>query len=344
LPTVTIKVTDPTNADAPYDISDAAGPFRQSQASLTVDVAWNTIDFNNLGSGSATAPDAGTPALPVRINFLGDGVTKNADLTFTATSSIPIPLFMTGSGVAILEGRPRVDADGDSELESLPVAASGITFAVTDSSPQPRRQVVDLARCNECHNVLSLHGGNRTDNTELCTTCHNPNNTDIARRGPPCSNLPTDPVEPGLGPDDMAIDFKFMIHQIHSANFQVCGFGNSIHDFTDLRFPGKLNNCEGCHRPNTYYPVDSALVQATTFDANDRTTLADDRAVSPNASACSACHTSTLAHEHIKQNGGDFNAGKTADGKLISTGTETCALCHGPGRIADVKLMHGVGQ
>ena len=29
---------------------------------------------------------------------------------------------------------------------------------------------------------------------------------------------------------------------------------------------------------------------------------------------------------------------------LISTGTETCALCHGPGRIADVKLMHGVGQ
>ena len=105
-----------------------------------------------------------------------------------------------------------------------------------------------------------------------------------------------------------------------------------------------LNNCEGCHRPNTYYPVDSALVQATTFDANDRTTLADDRAVSPNASACSACHTSTLAHEHIKQNGGDFNAGKTADGKLISTGTETCALCHGPGRIADVKLMHGVGQ
>jgi hypothetical protein len=51
-----------------------------------------------------------------------------------------------------------------------------------------------------------------------------------------------------------------------------------------------------------------------------------------------------LAHEHIKQNGGDFNAGKTADGKLISTGTETCALCHGPGRIADVKLMHGVGQ
>jgi OmcA/MtrC family decaheme c-type cytochrome len=219
-----------------------------------------------------------------------------------------------------------------------------LTFGITDSSPQARRQVVDLQRCNECHNVLTLHGGNRTDNTELCATCHNPNNTDINRRGAPCGNPPTDPVAPGLGPVDMAIDFKFMIHQIHSANYQVCGFNNSIHDFTDLRFPGRLNNCEGCHRPDTYYPVDGTRVQATTVVAGDRTTLADDRAVSPNASACSGCHTDTLAREHMEQNGGDFNAGKTVEGTMISTGVETCVLCHGPGRIADVKLMHGVGQ
>ena len=30
IPTVTIRVTDPTNGDAPYDITDPAGPFRQS--------------------------------------------------------------------------------------------------------------------------------------------------------------------------------------------------------------------------------------------------------------------------------------------------------------------------
>jgi OmcA/MtrC family decaheme c-type cytochrome len=250
---------------------------------------------------------------------------------------------MTGSGAAILEGRPRVDANGDGALESLPVAASGISFAITDGSPVPRRQVVELGRCNECHNVLSLHGGNRTDNTELCTTCHNPNNTDIARRAPPCSNLPTD-ATPGLGPVEYPIDFKFMIHQIHSANAKVCGFANSIHDFTDLRFPGKLNNCEGCHRPGTYYPVDGALVQATSILTFDRTRLDDDVAVSPNASACSGCHTDSLAHVHMEQNGGDFNAGKTAEGVMISAGVETCALCHGPGRIADVKLMHGLSQ
>jgi cytochrome c553 len=85
-------------------------------------------------------------------------------------------------------------------------------------------------------------------------------------------------------------------------------------------------------------------VQATTFDANDRTTLADDRAVSPNAAVCSSCHTDTVAREHMQLNGGDFNAGKTVEGTMISSSIETCALCHGPGRVADVKLVHGVGQ
>ena len=42
------------------------------------------------------------------------------------------------------------------------------------------------------------------------------------------------------------------------------------------------------------------------------------------------------------QNGGDFNAGKAADSTLISSGVETCELCHGSGRAADVEEVHGV--
>jgi OmcA/MtrC family decaheme c-type cytochrome len=68
----------------------------------------------------------------------------------------------------------------------------------------------------------------------------------------------------------------------------------------------------------------------------------DDVVVSPNTSACSGCHVSDLAKQHMMQNGGDFNARKAADSSLISSGVETCELCHGPGRTADVEMVHGV--
>jgi len=46
----------------------------------------------------------------------------------------------------------------------------------------------------------------------------------------------------------------------------------------------------------------------------------------------------------MTQNGGDFDATKAADSTLISTGVETCELCHGEGRSADVVDMHEVGE
>ena len=59
---------------------------------------------------------------------------------------------------------------------------------------------------------------------------------------------------------------------------------------------------------------------------------------------CSACHVSSLAAEHMKQNGGDFEATKAPDSTLISSGVETCELCHGEGGIADVEAVHHVRE
>jgi len=343
-PTVTIRVVDPTNGNAPYDIKAAGGPFQNSAASLAVDVAWSTRpDFTNTGSGSAT-PTTGSPAQPVRIDFKANGV-PDPDFAggFKATATVAIPAGTTGSGAAIIEGRPGVDVTGDGVPDRIAVASVGRTFAITDATPVAYRRIVDIAKCNDCHQQLTLHGDGRTDNAELCAACHNPNATDIVRRvaGSDCESV-TGTL------DDETIDFKVMVHAIHAGPvgaYKVCGFGNTGYDFSHVVYPGKLNNCEGCHLPGTYYPPDPTMALATTIDAApDRSTPLGDVAISPGAAVCSACHKGESARLHMQLSGGSFDAVKAADGTIPGAPLETCRTCHGEGRSADVKVLHGVGE
>lgn len=336
-PSVTISVTDPTNGDAPYNLHTSA-PFTQcagGASRLSVNVAWSTGDYTNRDSGSL-------PALPVTMNPLnacGGSSTDNGDGTFTVTSTTAIPATASGSAAIVIEGHPALDADDDGAIDRIAVTNAVAYAPITDAEAVPRRSVVDIEKCDDCHNQLSLHGNNRTDNPAVCVTCHNPNMTDVAQRaGEPCSST--------FGPDDTSVDFKRMIHGIHASNaigqtYDVCGFRNSAHSF-DVHYPGRLNNCEGCHTEDSYYPVDPGTILGTTVDANDVSTVTDDRVISPNTAVCSACHVSALATEHMQQNGGDFNATKAADSTLISAGVETCVVCHGPGRTADVKEKHAI--
>jgi OmcA/MtrC family decaheme c-type cytochrome len=344
-PTVTIRVVDPTNGNAPYDIKAAGGPFQNSSASLAVDIAFSTQpDFTNTGSGSAPTPTTGTPAQPIRIDFKATAVPDPAfPGGFMATAAVPIPAGATGSGEALIEGRPAVDVNGDGTPDRIAVTSVGEAFAITDATAVPYRQVVDIEKCNDCHENLTLHGNSRTGNTELCATCHNPNATDIARRvaGTSCETV-TGTL------DDQTIDLKFMIHAIHSgeiAGYKVCGYNNTGYDFSHVKYPGKLENCEGCHLPDTYYPPNSATAIATTIDAGpDRSTPAGDVAISAASAACSACHTSDTAQLHMELNGGSFTAVKAADSTTPGAPVETCDTCHGAGKPVDVKTEHGVGE
>jgi OmcA/MtrC family decaheme c-type cytochrome len=337
-PAVTFSVTDPTNNDAPYDVQ-ADAPFTTcagGASRLSVNVAWSTSDYTNTGSGVL-------PALPIQMNPLtacGGASTANGDGSFTVTSTTAIPLTATGSAAAAIEGHPAVDVDNDGNVDRIAVTNAVAYAPITDATAAARRSVVDIVKCDDCHNQLSQHGNNRTDKPEVCVTCHNPNMTDVNRRsGGDCLA--------DLGADDQTIDFKRMIHAMHAsgtigAPFEVCGFGNRAHTF-DYVYPGRLNNCEGCHLADTYYPVDPAQVLGTTIDVNDPATPTDDLVFSPNASVCSACHIEPADIAHMELNGGDFSATKAADYTLISSEVEQCVICHGPGRAIDVKVVHEVG-
>ncbi len=84
--------------------------------------------------------------------------------------------------LGLLRRRPpsRVLID-DGTLEGMAVTEGAFNplyyAAVTDSEAMPRREVVSIDKCNVCHDMLALHGGQRF-NTQECVFCHRPNNTD----------------------------------------------------------------------------------------------------------------------------------------------------------------------
>jgi OmcA/MtrC family decaheme c-type cytochrome len=334
-PVVEFSVTDPTNGDAPYDIQNdsefttcAGGASR-----LAIGIAWDTADYHNNDSGNS-------PGLGISMNPLsacGGTSTALGGGVFSVTSPTAVPATAGGSLAVTIDGHPAVDIDGT--VERIAVTNVVAYAPITDAEAMPRRDAVVIEKCDDCHSQLSMHGNNRTDNIQVCVTCHAPNVTDVNRRAGQC--------EIDLGLDDTSVDMKYMIHRIHASGatgvpYEVCGFGNSTHIY-NVVYPGKLNNCEGCHKAGEYYPVDPAEVLGTTVDTGaDLATPTDDVAISPNSSACSGCHTSELAKNHMEQNGGDFSATKAADSTLISSGAETCALCHGEGRSADVTVVHGI--
>ena len=337
-PIVDYRVNNP-DTGTPWNLLTDEEWTTCGPARLAVGIAWDTADYHNNGTGS-------TPGLGISIGAIpcnGALPEDRGNGIFRVTSPTPVPANAGGSLAVTMDGHAAVNIDGS--LEQIAVTNAVRYAAIGAGTTTARRNVVDIDKCDDCHNQLSMHGGNRTDKIEVCVTCHAPNATDINRRLEPCvTDLGTD--------DDATIDMKVMIHALHAFDYtneaySACGFrfpsGGTAHTF-DFVYPGRLNNCEGCHVEDGFYPVDPTQVLGTTVDANDPADVTDDVVVSPNSAVCSSCHVSDLAANHMQQNGGDFDARKDVDSNLVSSGNETCQLCHGPGASADTAVIHGVGE
>jgi OmcA/MtrC family decaheme c-type cytochrome len=348
---VTIKVSNPVTSTN-YTLTDPAftntipctpvppaTTCTPTAARLRVRIAYTTQNYTSPGSGS-------NPGQPILIDFLsstGGAAVANADGTYTKTAAVAFPAsgLIGDSGVVFVEGRTILNVAPTGQPASF--AEIGVTssdplyFPITGTTATARRAIVNVQKCNDCHKSLQFHGDARNNQTELCATCHNPELATAARG------------LPNVAANAQPFDFKFMIHSLHAATYK---FGSV--DFTGVGYPGSLNNCEGCHKPDTYYPVDASKYFSTTIWAGTANGPADDLAITPNVAACSSCHTGTIAKAHMQQNGGVImptdatsltgaNQIKAATGATLAP-AETCSVCHGPGSTADVKVMHDVAS
>jgi OmcA/MtrC family decaheme c-type cytochrome len=221
-----------------------------------------------------------------------------------------------------------------------------------DGMAVPRRTSVELNNCLSCHQVLSLHGGNRTDDINSCVTCHNPRNTDRGVRAI-AGTPPTD------GKAEESLDFKTMVHGIHAAGMRenplqivgYMGFSTHTYDEEHVQYPGNLANCVACHEyRGSPLPTDTGYtlplsngVLATTIDTGeDLESPLDDTVVTPITAVCSSCHDSSENAAHMTQNGGSFS---TTQGAIDSGAVvETCNTCHGEGRISSVTEVHDIPE
>src|ERR1051326_2465249 len=203
----------------------------------------------------------------------------NGDGTYKYTFKAAIPANATGtfsigiegySNQTLLPGTKKAVVVRDAGANKV------ISFSVDGSTLVPRRKVVAIENCNQCHSSLSVHGDNRNQ-IEMCVLCHNPTATDADQRT--AANQPP-----------QAVDFRTMIHKIHRGKnldpadqFTVIGFAKSVHNFNDVRFPGDLRNCEKCHvNASEQLPLNDNLLSVVTPRGYMNPTP-------PTAAACLAC-------------------------------------------------------
>ncbi|MEW6271150.1 MAG: OmcA/MtrC family decaheme c-type cytochrome [Thermodesulfobacteriota bacterium] len=310
-----------------FRVTDGAGnPLRDLSGlnRLGFTLAGPTTDYAELFTFTAVGGGAS-----------GELVGPDAEGDFQYVAPAPIPDGATGSWAVGAEARRPVqltESTSVNEAAPNPVTA----FSVEGGEPEPRRRVVDDQLCWTCHGEFSkgfsVHG-NLRNRVEYCVLCHNPNESDAARRR-------NDPEAVASGSPTATIDFKVLIHKIHRGEelampYVVYGFGPSppgfsVHDFNEVLYPGDLRDCATCHVDDSQllppFPGTALGTLMTHLDPSTGDEVVDGR-IGPITAACTSCHDSEAAIAHAQN--------ETAPG-----GAEACAVCHGEGRDVAVSVAH----
>jgi OmcA/MtrC family decaheme c-type cytochrome len=251
----------------------------------------------------------------------------SSDGTCSYTFTHAIPAKATGTYAIGIEGRRGLSIQGQPDTEYG--ANNKVVYFSVDGTPvAPRRTVVAIKNCNNCHSRLSLHGENRNQ-IEMCVLCHNPSENDSSRRS--SAVVASDKTQP-----PQSVNFALMIHKIHTGeklstaglNYTIVGYGGTHYDFSDVRYPtmndtgttGDTAKCYMCHvnGSEAVFPIGKNNVADTQGLLNPAPAT---------TSACTACHFTKSALSH-------------AVGQTDAKFGESCDICHSAGADYDVTKMH----
>jgi OmcA/MtrC family decaheme c-type cytochrome len=304
------------------DNSGAAVPMARLN-NLSLVMAGPTTDYGYTSFG----PDVTTPGY---VSEDARQASCAADGTCMYTFRHAIPEKATGSYTIGIEGR-RTETllAGTTRERNVQYGAQNkvIHFSVDGTPVEPRREVAATAQCNQCHTRLTVHGENRNE-VAMCVLCHNPSQTDAARRS--MAQDPADRAQPPQG-----VNFNLLVHRIHTGEhlraegrpYIVVGFGGSHNDFSHVRYPamsptgtpGDLRNCAMCH-------VNGSERVLTRMKNDVIDPQGPINPVKPVTSACTGCHVSISTASHA----------------LVNTSVlgESCNTCHGPSSEFSVARKH----
>ncbi|MFO1032023.1 MAG: hypothetical protein U1F60_13175 [Planctomycetota bacterium] len=160
-------------------------------------------------------------------------------------------------------------------------------FLLGSATTLEPREVVTIANCNKCHTELMAHGGNR-NKIENCLLCHTSGAED------------RNTASVGGGTPGVTIDFKVMIHKIHSGkhlpsvlgvatnpdgsrnysataqHYEILGYGDELTDFSDITWPA--------------WPSFYAVMPADTGYGSLGAAQSRDRTMRQGPAECWKCH------------------------------------------------------
>jgi len=288
------------------NVTDTAPGQKPTVTFKLKNTAGDVVNPNNLNRFRFLV---GGPTTDYAEYFREDGkpATCQGDGTCTYTfKTLTIPAAATGTWTISADYYNTVTIDNHTDT-GLAVRDAGqnpiYNFIVTDAQTAARRQVVSTAKCNKCHDVLALHGGQRYK-VEECVICHNPNETAEVEG----QELHT------------SIQLKWMAHKIHTGEELSRDYVIGDVSFKEVLYPGDRRNCQACHNAGTYdVPLPEGALPTQTPD--------DFVAEwAPASASCLSCHDSVDASAHAYVNNAPFG--------------EACASCHGPDREFSVAKAH----